>query len=198
MATMSNEARRADNADGQNIDGAISVVLEDAYPVVRSWLRRRCQNTEVADDLAQDTMLAAWANRRSIRDVTSLRPWLFRIALNTLNAHFRLYARHPTVSADASEAMSHRIYDAPCQPFEDWLIDTVEIEDTLAALPVADRQVLLLHDYAGCIGDELGEQLGVRPETARKRVARARSHARTLRSHIRVARPRRADPVFGE
>ena len=187
MAIVSTEARRANDAAGQNIDGALSLMLEEAYPVVRSWLRGRCRNPEVTDDLAQDTMLAAWTNRGSLRDVTATRPWLFRIAFNALKAYFRSIARHPSVSADASEAMTNRVYDAPCEPFEDWLIDTVEIEDTLAALSAADRQVLLLHDYAGYTGDGLGARLGVRPETARKRVTRARNHARTLRGQIHAA-----------
>jgi RNA polymerase sigma factor (sigma-70 family) len=65
---------------------ALEPRLRDIY----SYLRRLRVDAASADDLAQETILAAWQNLPSLRDHGKLRSWLYAIA-------HRLYLRHARI-----------------------------------------------------------------------------------------------------
>lgn len=146
----SSTSDQADKDVGSStLDAAMSWTIDEVYPVLRVWFRRRVQEEFTADDLVQETMLSAWTARSSLRDPDAVGPWLFQIARNVLWMHHRASGRRSIVSADATEEVSHRVYDQPTKPFEDWLIDTIEIRELLIRLTPTDREALVLHDYNG-------------------------------------------------
>jgi len=57
-----------------------------------------------------------------------------------------------------------------------------ELERILAHLPVRVATALVLHRVAGYSVQEVGDELGVSRETAKKYLARAVEHCRTLRA----------------
>ena len=56
------------------------------------FLRNRCRDAQIADDIAQDVWLKAWKARSSFTN-TSFRAWIFQIARNTLIDHQRRTSR---------------------------------------------------------------------------------------------------------
>jgi RNA polymerase sigma factor (sigma-70 family) len=54
---------------------------------------RITQDSNVAEDLAQETLLVAWRDAHTLRDVHLLRPWLFGIARNICLRWLRLQKR---------------------------------------------------------------------------------------------------------
>ena len=53
------------------------------------YVRRQVLVHEVAEDILQETFLKAYRHLWQLRSETSLRPWLFRIATNEVNRHFK-------------------------------------------------------------------------------------------------------------
>jgi RNA polymerase sigma factor (sigma-70 family) len=61
-------------------DRAFARLVDRHQQAVRSFLRRVCGHEADADDLAQETFLAAWTSLRTLKTATHLKTWLFSIA----------------------------------------------------------------------------------------------------------------------
>ena len=146
---------------------AFEVVFQRHFAGVFRYLRRRAG--PIAEDLAAETFTRAFAGRGGYDlDRSDARPWLFGIATNVLRAHLR---------------------DAYIPAFpperEDTLVDVddrLDAASTLArhaialrALPVEQREVLLLIAVAELTYEETAEALGIPVGTVRSRMSRARA-----------------------
>src|SRR5258708_21561334 len=58
-------------------------------PQLLAFFRTRGCGTGVAEDLAQEVMLTVHLKASQLRERTLFRAWLFKIARNTLNHHYR-------------------------------------------------------------------------------------------------------------
>jgi RNA polymerase sigma-70 factor (ECF subfamily) len=58
-------------------------------PVRRFFLNQTCGDSQLSDDLAQDTFIKAYTNIRSFRGMASFQTWLMRIAYNVFYDHVR-------------------------------------------------------------------------------------------------------------
>lgn len=58
-------------------------------PSIRNLLRSLCRNTTLADDLAQEAFLQAWAHLRSLRVAAAFGSWLRKLAINSWRQHLR-------------------------------------------------------------------------------------------------------------
>jgi len=61
-------------------DAAFARLVDRYQQAVRSFLRQVCGHEADADDLAQETFLAAWSSLGSLKDTKQLKSWLFGIA----------------------------------------------------------------------------------------------------------------------
>ena len=62
-------------------------------PSLRSFARGLCGGREMADDLAQDAMMRAWAARTSFTPGTNFRAWMFMILRNQFYTTIRKNSR---------------------------------------------------------------------------------------------------------
>ena len=58
-------------------------------PVRRFFLHLTCGDSELSDDLAQDTFIKAYTNLASFRNLSSFSTWLYRIAYNIFYDYIR-------------------------------------------------------------------------------------------------------------
>lgn len=70
-------------------------------PVRRFFLNLTCGDSELSDDLAQDTFIKAYTNIASFRNLSSFSTWLYRIAYNIFYDYIR--SRKETADLDARE-----------------------------------------------------------------------------------------------
>lgn len=133
----------------------------------------------VADDLYQTTLLKLHGARASFRPGAAFRPWLFGIASRVRADELRRRYR-----GDHDAEYAERYAPAPSDP-ESAQRDRV-VRDALEQLPESQREVVMLHRYAGLsfaeIGVLLGEKEGgvVAEGTVRARAFRAYATLRTL------------------
>jgi RNA polymerase sigma factor (sigma-70 family) len=74
-------------------DRAYAQIVDRHQRAVRSFLRRVCGHDADADDLAQETFLAAWTSLRTLKSEAGLKPWLFGIAWRKAKGFARSAAR---------------------------------------------------------------------------------------------------------
>jgi len=125
-----------------------------------------------AEDLFQETWLAAARHVHRLREDTLLLPWLFTIARNKYRNSLRAWARQ---SRGGQELRGR---DATQQISLDEEVNTRrEVERTqtaFARLPAAHREVLLLCVVEGLDTSAAARTLGCSDQAVRKRLSRAR------------------------
>ena len=68
-------------------------------PVRRFFLNLTCGDSELSDDLAQDTFIKAYTNIANFKNLSSFSTWLYRIAYNVFYDYIR--SRKETTEVDA-------------------------------------------------------------------------------------------------
>jgi RNA polymerase sigma factor (sigma-70 family) len=125
-----------------------------------------------AEDLFQETWLAAARHVHRLREDTQLLPWLYTIARNKHRNSLRAWARQSRCGQEL------RREDSAAQALvDDQAHARREAERTQAAfarLPAAHREVLLLCVVEGCETAEVARTLACSEDAVRKRLSRAR------------------------
>ncbi|SEF89662.1 RNA polymerase sigma-70 factor, ECF subfamily [Actinacidiphila yanglinensis] len=139
---------------------------------LHGYLARRAP--AAADDLLSEVWLRAFAGRSGYDpERGTVRGWLFGVARHVLATHWRAAETAgplgPEPVADPWHAVDQRLDAAAVAPL---------IRRTLAALPHAERELLLLVVWEQLTPAEAAAVVGVPQGTARSRLHRARTRLR--------------------
>ncbi len=137
-------------------------------PSLRSFARGLCGWRNMADDLAQDAMMRAWAARASYTPGTNFRAWMFMILRNQFYTSIRKDKRMTSWDPEIAERV---LVEAPAQQ------DAIHVSDVAKALqklPAEQREVLLLIGASGISYEEAAEVIGCAIGTVKSRLARGR------------------------
>ncbi len=156
---------------------AFGELVRRYYPGVVQVVYRLCGDTGLAEDMAQEAFLRAWINLPSFRPQSSLRNWLYRIAVN---ATLDVLRRRPEETLE-DEAVQ-MIPDQAAGP-ETALIEKERVallQQAMQSLPEAARSVLVLREYGGLSYQEIASVLDVPVGTVMSRLNYARNRLREL------------------
>ncbi len=150
-------------------------------------------DTNLADDITQNTFLSAYLNLRNFRN-GSFRSWLYRIATNACYDEYRRRKTHTVLSIDDQEVPEERL-----SPIADFSASSVlpetendrrelerVIQSALNQLEPQQRMVVVLVDQQELDYRESAQILGIPVGTVKSRLARARSQLRKLLSNSDV------------
>lgn len=147
------------------------VYLRTAERVYRLVLRI-AGNPDDAFDIAQDTYIRAFQRIDQFDERATFYTWLCRIAVNeALQFRRRGAARAHRESAAAALTTT---------PDPDPPDARLDVESALAALPAADRALLILRYQEGLDYQTIAEIAGCEPGTVGSRLARARERVRRV------------------
>jgi RNA polymerase sigma-70 factor (TIGR02960 family) len=186
---------------------------EDAFGQLTEPYRRELQlhcyrilgSVQDAEDLTQETLLAAWRMLDTFEGRSSLRAWLYRIATNRCLNMLRARDRRPQVSPMPQPPQPTRLAEPIwLEPYPDSLLEA--IEDTapgpeatyqtreavglafmaaLQHLPPRQRVVLVLRDVLGFRGSEVASMIGGTELSVKGALQRARSALGAHRPAVR-------------
>ncbi|MEX2519688.1 MAG: sigma-70 family RNA polymerase sigma factor [Paracoccaceae bacterium] len=138
-------------------------------PAVRGFARTFERNGPRADDLVQETMVKAWANREKFQPGSNMKAWLFTILRNAYISQIR---KHKREVEDADGSMTANLSEGGRQEGHMAMLD---LRAALALLPEDQREAVILVGAAGLSYDEAAEVVGVAAGTVKSRVSRARA-----------------------
>jgi RNA polymerase sigma-70 factor (ECF subfamily) len=153
---------------GQNVEATI--------PALRRYARALTRNSDIADDLVQDTLVRALRSEHLFHG-GDIRSWLYTILTNLNRNRLRGLARRPILSPIEDN-------DAPDMAGPESGVR--DIERALATLVDEQRTALLLVVLEGLSYREVAEIQGVPIGTVMSRLARARSQ---IKSYLDGERP---------
>ena len=135
-----------------------------------------------AEDLVQETCLRALRAEAQFRPGGSLKSWLFTILRHVfLNQKRSRQARAVTLSLEAREAPDAVWRNARTEDPHTMLVQQVEraqVQAALAALPIHDRELLVLREWENLSYGEIAEVLHCPIGTVMSRLGRAREKLR--------------------
>ena len=105
-------------------------------PIRRFFLNLTCGDSELSDDLAQDTFIKAYTNIASFKNLSSFSTWLYRIAYNIFYDYIR--SRKDTNDLDAREV------DAISSVEQDNLGQKMDVYQSLKTLKEIERTCITL------------------------------------------------------
>lgn len=156
---------------------AFGELVSRYYPGVVRVVYRLCGDTGLAEDMAQEAFLRGWVNLSSFRPQSSLRNWLYRIAVN---ATLDVLRRRPEEALEDEAAQM--VPDQEAGP-EATLIEKERVallQQAMRSLPEAARSVLVLREYGGLSYQEIANVLEVPVGTVMSRLNYARNRLREL------------------
>jgi RNA polymerase sigma factor (sigma-70 family) len=132
---------------------------------------RMCGDVELAQDAAQEAFIKAWLHLPTFRPGTSLRNWLYRIAINTSLDVIRRDAKIADIDFDTLSMPDTQVGPEAALLQKE---RTVVVQQAILALTEASRSVLVLREYGGLTYDEIAAALDIPLGTVMSRLNYAR------------------------
>lgn len=164
------EAELVIKAQGGDRNAFSELVSIHAQGVLNA-IFRMCGNEQVAEDAAQETFIRAWSHLGSFRVDSSLRNWLYRIALNTATDMLRKEKHILPGDVDGLH-----LADSQLGPEGKYLQEerTALVQAAIQSLPDASRAVLVLKEYEELSYREIADTLDIPIGTVMSRLNYAR------------------------
>ncbi len=170
---------------------AFDEIVERYQHKIYGYVKRLVGNETDAEDITQEVFLKALNSLHRFREESSLQTWLFRIATNLCrDAHRRRQREKGWLSlwrqADQqSETEEGGIVDPPDDRFNPEKLLLREelgamLSEAMEQLPLAMREVFILHDVEQMPYEEIAQALGVPLGTVKSRLFHARARLREL------------------
>lgn len=137
-------------------------------PSIRAFAISLIGDKTRADDLVQDTVLKAWANRQSFELGTNMKAWLFTILRNDFYSKMRKNGREVP---DPEGVFTGRF---AVHPEQYGSMDLKDFRKALDKLPSDQREAIILVGASGFSYEETARICGCAVGTVKSRVSRAR------------------------
>lgn len=182
-------ASAADQPEGQLLEEAragngpaLEALLARHEARLYRFAHRLCRHREDAEDVLQDSLLAAARGLPGFRGASSLSTWLYAIARSFCIKKRRRSVFAPTeVSLEGEARLAVRgVADPARRPDEALEASRLEkaLEQAIASLDRPYREVLLLRDVEGLSAAEVAEVTGLSVAAVKTRLHRARGRVR--------------------
>ena len=171
---------------------AFAALVEPHRRELQLHCYRMLGSLQDAEDVVQETLLAAWRGLAGFEERASLRAWLYRIATNRCLNALRQRGRRPAVE-ETMKAPPPTRYVEPSwlEPYPDAMLPDLapgpearyeRREATQLAfvaglqhLPERQRAALVLRDALGFSSEEVAAMLDVTPQSVKSALQRARA-----------------------
>lgn len=178
-------------------DAFRQLILQYSNPLY-SFIARSLPNPADAADVTQDVFIKVFRSIASFHGDSSLRTWMYRIAMHEASNSRRWWSRHkkPEVTIDddgpVEDEESHfplreTLADPGATPLENVRRGELRaiVEEALRELPESFRTVVLLREIEGMAYDEIADILSINIGTVKSRLLRGRAALRTnLAPHL--------------
>ena len=180
-------------------DEAFAQLIAQYSAPLYSVIARSLPNPADAADITQEVFIKIFRSIGSFHGDSSLRTWIYRIALHEASNSRRWWSRHKrqevTIDGDSGDERDDTYF-----PLRETLADTREspyecarqaqlratVEAALGDIPELFRTVVILREIEGMAYDEIADILNIQVGTVKSRLLRGRA---SLRGHLAARFP---------
>jgi RNA polymerase sigma-70 factor, ECF subfamily len=178
---------------------AFAWLIAHYHQPIFSLLARTVRNRSDAADLTQEVFVKIFRGIKGFHGESSLRTWIYRIALREASNQRRWWMRHQQHEVPLEQEMSPQDGKTPVR-LGDMLVDPAEspyeialheearerVEWALRQVPEPYRTTLILRDIEGFVYEEVAAMQSVNLGTVKSRLVRGRA---CLRAVLSAPRP---------
>lgn len=154
-------------------------IYDQHYLQVRNLILAFVRDEWVADDLMQEAFVRVQENLESVRDPSRLSSWIFRIAYNLCQDHFRNARKSFSNGPDIHE-YAETSKEMPVQKELEQNQMGQCVRDQIDLLPESLRSVIVLVDTMDCSHREVADILGITVQNVKVRLHRARKKLKAI------------------
>jgi len=172
---------------------AFAWLIARYHQPIYSLLARMVHDRADAADLAQEVFVKVFRGVGRFHGESSLRTWIYRIALHEASNQRRWWMRHKQQEIPIEQEMTDSCSGAPIK-LKEMLIDPDEspydmavhaqnrarVEEALSQVAEPFRTTLVLRDIEGFVYEEVAEIQGVNLGTVKSRLVRGRALLRAI------------------
>jgi RNA polymerase sigma-70 factor, ECF subfamily len=173
---------------------AFAWLIARYHQPIYSLLARTVRNSADAADLTQEVFVKIFRGIGRFNGDSSLRTWIYRIALREASNQRRWWMRHQQQEIPIEQELPERENGGRAVALKDMLVDPAEspydmalheenrerVERALRQVPEPFRTTLILRDIDGFVYEEVAAMQGVNLGTVKSRLVRGRACLRTL------------------
>jgi len=164
---------------------AFSRLMEELQPRLTGQALAFCGDHQRAQDLVQETMIAAWTSLPRFDGSCRFFTWLYVILLRQHRRALGWFARRLPLATLEQQAAARRL--EPVAIIDPAGADAAESEllrAMLTALPARHREVVQLRFYAGASEAEIAAALGIPQGTVKSRLHNALTALRRMKEKM--------------
>ena len=150
--------------------------LADCMPALERFVKFRVSDRFDAEDIIQDTCVAALRAQESLRDTLAFKAWLLRIARNKCTDYYRAKAKMLEMPI---EELSERVLTTGIHGRK----ENTLVSDTLEKLGDKEKQILYLYYFKELPQDQIAARLGLPIGTVKSRLHYAKKKFKDLYPH---------------
>jgi RNA polymerase sigma-70 factor (ECF subfamily) len=160
-------------------------LYDQYYARVRKFILSLVGEEWVADDLIQETFIKIQTNLESLKDPSKLSSWIFRIAYNLCQDHFRQSKRsrrEESISQEEGKDLKEGLVQKELgiqKELEQRQMGEC-VQNQMNLLPDSLRTVLVLFDIMEFTHQEIADILGITVENVKVRLHRARKKLKDI------------------
>ena len=176
-------------------EDAFAWLIERYHQPIYSLLARTVQDRSEAADLAQEVFVKVFRGVRNFHGQSTLRTWIYRIALHEASNQRRWWMRHKQREIPIEQELTEADGGTPLR-LKEMLVDPAEspydnavhaenrarVEAALQQVPEPFRTTLILRDIEGFVYEEVAEMQGVNLGTVKSRLVRGRAYLKAILS----------------
>ena len=147
--------------------GAFDRLLQKELPVLERFVRFRISNAHDADDVLQETCIAAFRSFDGLKDESLFKSWLLGIARHKCTDYFREKAESLKIPIDE---LRESVFSYGAQG----ITTSSVVKETLNLLGDKDKQILYLYYFKELPQDEIAKRLSLPVGTVKSRLYNAR------------------------
>jgi len=184
LADFDEEMLRRQGAQGD--EKAFAELVRPHRQVLARYIRYQIGDAEDAEDVLQETLLAAWLGLGRLREAGNVRAWLMQVARNRCRDYFRARGRRDVPAGEQElESFASRFGLSLYRRAQ----TVADIVEALEDAPPAAREAARRFYLEGLTVAEIAAETQSPPGTVKRRLFQARS---SLRASMGISPPQRS------
>jgi RNA polymerase sigma-70 factor (ECF subfamily) len=171
-------------------ENAFHLLIAQYSQPIYSLIARSLRDPQEAADVTQEVFVKVFRNISSFHGESSLRTWIYRIALHEASNQRRWWCRHKKQEITIDASVENEDGETFCladslaanglSPFEQAAGTQLraQVAAALQTLPIVFREVVILREIEGFGYEEIAEMLDVNLGTVKSRLTRGRAALR--------------------
>ncbi|WP_291574462.1 RNA polymerase sigma factor [Clostridium sp. UBA4548] len=158
---------------------AFDILIRKYQGIIYNYIFKNTLNKEDTEDIIQEVFIKAYKNLYRLENKERFYSWLFKIAINTMNTSFKAKKQHNLMEESELMDIKCNVNDTPEERLQ-IKEENLELLKRLSVLNEEEKNAMILKYVQGFSYKEVGEILGIKEETIKTKLHRAKKKLHDL------------------